>query len=429
MLVIKDKVLGIGRPLVCVPVGEGEKKDLLNKCKKAAKCGADMIEWRADYYLGDIFEPGLFEKMRQYLGNIPIMFTYRSSYEGGDGPDTDVLEYVDIIKKAAILHKPDLIDVEINIFSHLNDAEKDSSEEKTDMRKIIGSIKDYGIKVVGSFHDFESTPENDVMEKQFESMHSLGADILKIAVMPKDTDDVRRLISFSTEMNDKYDEPIITVSMGHLGAVTRIAGNITGSSVTFAGLKTGTAPGQIDISDIKVIMNKITGRHIYLIGYMGCGKSSVAKRLADRLGMKCTDTDDMAACMAGMKIPEIFEKTGEEYFRNLETEALIRLSKADEHVVACGGGIVLREENIAVMKKTGIVILLTAKPEEILRRVSGSSDRPLLNGNMNIEYIKDMLSNREPLYKKAADMIIGTDNVSVNDVVNDIFSYINKDAE
>ena len=95
-----------------------------------------------------------------------------------------------------------------------------------------------------------------------------------------------------------------------------------------------------------------------------------------------------------------------------------------EHIVACGGGIALREENVAIMKKTGTVILLTAEPKEIFRRVSHSTNRPLLNDNMNIEYIEDMMIKRKESYNKAADIVIGTDNADVNEVAEDVIKYL-----
>ena len=119
-------------------------------------------------------------------------------------------------------------------------------------------------------------------------------------------------------------------------------------------------------------------KNIYLIGFMGAGKTSVARALSAASGMDMIEMDQRIEQEAGMPITEIFAKYGEEYFRDLETELVRTLAGESELVVSCGGGSVLREENAARMKESGHIVLLTASPETIFERVRYSTNRPVL---------------------------------------------------
>ena len=124
--------------------------------------------------------------------------------------------------------------------------------------------------------------------------------------------------------------------------------------------------------------------NIVLIGFMGAGKSTVASGLNRLYGMQIVEMDECIAKREGKSIPEIFETNGEEYFRNLETELLIELQKQTNLVISCGGGVPMRERNVAEMKKNGKVVLLTASPEVILERVRNNHDRPLLENHKSV---------------------------------------------
>lgn len=150
-------------------------------------------------------------------------------------------------------------------------------------------------------------------------------------------------------------------------------------------------------------------KNIYLIGFMGTGKSTTAKEIAKSLDIKRIEMDDLIEEQQGMAITEIFEKYGEEYFRDLETELLRSFLEEDNLVVSCGGGSVLREENAALMKKSGCIVLLTGKPETIYERVKTSTNRPVLNGNMNVEYIRSLMEKRRARYEEVADFVVATD--------------------
>ena len=124
-------------------------------------------------------------------------------------------------------------------------------------------------------------------------------------------------------------------------------------------------------------------KQIYLTGFMGTGKSMILNCLHEVCGFDKIEMDEQIVQEQGMSIPEIFEKKGEEYFRNLETELVKKISAMDNIVVSCGGGTVMRQCNVDEMKKNGTIVLLTAEPETVYERVKGSHNRPLLEKNMN----------------------------------------------
>lgn len=161
-------------------------------------------------------------------------------------------------------------------------------------------------------------------------------------------------------------------------------------------------------------------RHIFLIGFMGCGKSSNAACLADLTGAERLEMDQEIEKKEQMKISEIFEKHGEQYFRDVETEFVKQLSKRSPSIVSCGGGVVLREENVRRMKEMGIVVLLTAEPETVLARVEDSDERPILNGHKDAAYIEALMEARRNLYERAADVAVSTDGREVRDICGEI---------
>ena len=160
--------------------------------------------------------------------------------------------------------------------------------------------------------------------------------------------------------------------------------------------------------------------NIFLIGFMGTGKTTVSRRLGALLRYRELDMDQELERREGMKISEMFEKKGEAYFRALETALLEELRQASECLVSCGGGAALREENVERMKESGAVVLLTASPETVLKRVRGGGDRPLLNGNMNLSYIADLMERRAPFYRAAADITVTTDGRDPGEIAEEI---------
>ena len=152
---------------------------------------------------------------------------------------------------------------------------------------------------------------------------------------------------------------------------------------------------------------------------MGSGKTAVGKRLAKRLGYTFLDTDLLIEEKTGKSISDIFSKDGEDYFRDIETLILTELTGINDHVIATGGGIVTRKENIRRLRELGFIIWLKASPETIFKRVSTKTHRPLLKVDNPLEQIKRLMSQREQSYSEA-DLTIDTDGLEVEDIVNNI---------
>ena len=153
---------------------------------------------------------------------------------------------------------------------------------------------------------------------------------------------------------------------------------------------------------------------------MGAGKSTVGWELARLLHRTLIDSDKFIVQTAEMSIPEIFKSRGEAYFRSLETDCIRELSEQKRRVISCGGGVVLRRENVDVMKKGGTIVLLEASPEVILERVSRNNHRPLLEGRKNIDDIKKMMDDRLPHYREAADITVRSEIQGTKDVARQI---------
>ncbi len=161
-------------------------------------------------------------------------------------------------------------------------------------------------------------------------------------------------------------------------------------------------------------------KNVFLIGFMGCGKSTMARMLSRDTQMKLIEMDETIEAEEKMSINDMFEKFGEEYFRNLESELIQRISRKGNCVVSCGGGAILREDNVKHMKENGKIIYFSATPETIYKRVKHSTHRPLLNGNMNVEYITELMDKRLPLYEKAADEVICVDDKEKRQIVEEL---------
>ena len=164
--------------------------------------------------------------------------------------------------------------------------------------------------------------------------------------------------------------------------------------------------------------------NIFLIGFMGAGKSTIAGELKDKLEMERVEMDQMIVEKQGMSISEIFDEYGEIYFRNLESNTLIELQKRKQTIVSCGGGVVMRPENTDHMKKNGRIVLLTAKPETIYERVKDSNERPILNNNMNVEFISELMEKRREKYEAAADVVVATDGKNATQICEEIISRL-----
>lgn len=164
--------------------------------------------------------------------------------------------------------------------------------------------------------------------------------------------------------------------------------------------------------------------NIILIGFMGVGKTEVGKLLAKKLKMTYIDTDAMIEQEQGMAINDIFAKKGEEKFRDMETLLLEKLSGLDSHVIATGGGMILRPGNVKKLKAIGSMILLWADPETVFERVKAAGTRPLLKVDDQRAKIKEILEFRAPIYKGVADLEVDTSRLSPEEASNRIIKFM-----
>lgn len=241
-VVVKKVSIGTGIPKICVPM-VGETREEL--CKEAAairRSPADLAEWRADRF-ASVFQAGeaknVLMELHGILEGIPLLFTFRTKAEGGR--EISYEAYTDLLQAAAATNTADLIDVEVFL------------DERTP--GLIAALKKTGATVIGSNHDFNGTPSKDEMVRRLRFMADAGADIAKLAVMPHDRQDVRMLLAATAEVSADPDAcPLITMAMSKLGAASRVCGEVFGSAVTFGALEKASAPGQIEVQELKRIL-------------------------------------------------------------------------------------------------------------------------------------------------------------------------------
>ena len=159
--------------------------------------------------------------------------------------------------------------------------------------------------------------------------------------------------------------------------------------------------------------------HIFLVGFMGAGKSTVGRLVASRLGLPFADLDEMVEDAAGRTVAHLWAESGEETFRAAESDALASLAAAAPSVVACGGGVVLADANRSLLKSLGRVVYLTVSAEEALARIGGGDSRPLIAGG-GATMAPRLLEARDALYGAVADVVVTTTGRSPEDVADDV---------
>lgn len=243
LLCIKEKVIGKDRPLVCVPVMGTTKEEILKETKSLAERHTDMIEWRVDAFV-EAESPNairaVLNEMAPLLKESLLVYTFRSKNQGGLKQLSPEQIY-DIHQIAAESDVADFIDLEYF--------------EAKNAKKEIRQLQDMGAHVIASHHDFEQTPERNVMRMLLEQIRESGADVVKLAVMPENMQDVLDLLEETSYFHEQYpDHPLITMSMGKMGGISRIAGEYFGSCVTFGAGGQASAPGQFPMEQLEQIL-------------------------------------------------------------------------------------------------------------------------------------------------------------------------------
>lgn len=241
---VRNIEIGAGIPKICVPIVGVTREEILAAAENIKSTKADVVEWRVDWY-EDIFDfaktEATMQALREVLGEMPILFTFRTSKEGGEKA-IETEAYVELNQNAAKTGLVDLVDVEAFTGDDV-------------VKAVVEIAHENGVKVIASNHDFHKTPAKEEIVSRLRKMQELGADIPKIAVMPQNKKDVLTLLAATEEMVSEYaDRPIITMSMSGTGVISRLCGEVFGSALTFGAVEKVSAPGQMEIEDLTTVL-------------------------------------------------------------------------------------------------------------------------------------------------------------------------------
>ncbi|MFZ7944762.1 MULTISPECIES: type I 3-dehydroquinate dehydratase [Bacillaceae] len=242
---VKGLTIGEGAPKICVPMVGKNLVQLKDEAAYLKNLDLDLVEWRVDFF--EHVEQ--IEKVKEALTEIrgilletPIVFTFRSAKEGGEKA-ISASYYFELNKAIAKTGLVDIIDVEL-------------FNEENDIKTVIETAHAHKVFVIISNHDFHKTPSKEEIVSRLRKAQELKGDLPKIAVMPTSAADVLTLLDATNTMNEQYaDRPIITMSMAGTGVISRLAGEIFGSALTFGAAKKASAPGQIDVADLRKVIN------------------------------------------------------------------------------------------------------------------------------------------------------------------------------
>lgn len=243
---IKNVEIGKGIPKICIPLTGKNREEIIEEMEIVKKSNPDLIEWRVDFFE----ESDNPERVCEMLGTIndsfkqiPVLFTFRTKEEGGEKSIMSE-DYVKLLKEVSERRLADIVDVQVFWYG-------EKSED------FIKELKETGAVVLASSHHFEGTPSVREMSDALYTMENQGADIVKLAVMPQSGKDVCALLEATMERKEHSNKPMITMSMGQSGMLSRICGELTGSCVTFASGKQASAPGQIKADELKKVLGDI----------------------------------------------------------------------------------------------------------------------------------------------------------------------------
>jgi 3-dehydroquinate dehydratase I len=248
---IRGITVGEGKPKIIVPIIEKNEALIIEKAKSMLRFPIDVIEWRADAF-EDVFDRektlAVLRDLRNIFPNKILVFSFRTLKEGGDR-EISSEAYTQLNQIAAESGVVDMVDVALISCT-------DIAAEN------ITRIHNAGVLVMGSYHNFVDTPEKAVLIRTLMKMQGMGADISKIAVMPNNADDLLTLLNATYETASKYgDKPIVATAMSPAGLLSRLAGEIFGSSMTYGAIGEATAPGQISVELLDDVLNLLHGDH------------------------------------------------------------------------------------------------------------------------------------------------------------------------
>lgn len=244
---VKNIKIGKDLPKICVPLIIEEDSEVFGILQQLQNKNFDLVEIRIDYYKNvENIESvkNLLKVLIENLKNIPIIFTFRTFKEGGQ-KNIDIEYYKNLNIEAIKTGYIDLIDIEFLL-------------NKDIINNIILEARKNNVKIIISNHNFNETPKKEDIIKILCEMQQLNVDLLKIAVMPKNKQDVLELICATNEMILNYAKvPLITISMGQIGSISRVIGGMFGSAITFAVASKFSAPGQIEVTKLSKLINEL----------------------------------------------------------------------------------------------------------------------------------------------------------------------------
>lgn len=231
-------------PAICAPLVGRTREQLLAETGAVAAKQPDLLEWRVDFFEGiadTAAVVALAADIKRAAGGIPLLFTRRSSREGGETIALSEPQVTALCKAVCAGGAIDFIDWEM-------------SSQPEHLREVRQAARAAGVQLVLSFHDFQATPAREALLQRFALAAQLGADVAKIAVMPQGMDDVLTLLAATDEASRTLSIPVISMSMGGAGAVTRLAGGLFGSALSFAVGERASAPGQWPIAELETAL-------------------------------------------------------------------------------------------------------------------------------------------------------------------------------
>lgn len=245
-ITIKNCKIGAGIPKICLPIVGKTTEEICQQAQCFSNYHCDLAEWRIDWFDGVMELSQVKESaraLRAVLPDIPILLTFRTKEEGGER-SISTEDYIQLYRFAARNGLADALDVELFRGDEV-------------VQTIVSCAHEQDIAVVVSNHNFTETPAQNEIVSRLQKAQALGGDILKIAVMPQTAQDVLTLLAATEEAHRTCTQPLITMSMGSLGAVSRISGEVFGSAVTFGAAGKASAPGQIAADDLYQILSTL----------------------------------------------------------------------------------------------------------------------------------------------------------------------------
>jgi 3-dehydroquinate dehydratase I len=231
-------------PAICAPLVGRTRAALAAETAAVAAKQPDLLEWRVDFLesIADTAEVlACARALRAAAAGLPILWTRRAQREGGQAIALSEPQVLDLYDAIAASGTVDAMDFEMQ-------------NAPADVQRVRTLTRAHGLSLVLSFHDFQGTPATADLRERFAQAHSLGADVAKLAVMPRDMDDVHRLLGATLHASRTLPIPVVSMAMGGLGAVSRLCGGVFGSALTFAVGAAPSAPGQIPIEDVRAVL-------------------------------------------------------------------------------------------------------------------------------------------------------------------------------